>query len=78
MVFIKMAVTINLNSRLKPKQEQWLIKNVGPRMFYLHSSIGGQGWIYKELPFQNYDSSGHTLTFEDDKLATFFVIKFSS
>jgi hypothetical protein len=78
MVSVEMAITINLSNRLKPKQEQWLIKNVGPVMFYLHNSVGGQGWVYKQMPFQSYDSSGHTLTFEDEKLATFFAIKFSS
>ena len=71
-----MAVTIKLNYGLNGEQEQWLAKNIGPRMHYIHNSIGGQGWIAK------YDwSSGMvdrhwTLTFEDERYATFFTLMF--
>ncbi len=79
MVFIKMAVTITLSPNgLQPKQEQWLMKNVGPRMFYLHNSVGGQGWVVKNQWDPGMVSKHWYLTLEDEKLATFFVIKFSS
>jgi len=79
MVYVEMAVTIPLNKYgLKPKQEQWLIKNVGPRMFYLHSSIGGQGWVAKHQWDPGMVTKRWYLTLEDEKLATFFIIKFSS
>jgi hypothetical protein len=79
MVFVEMAITINLTGSLTARQEKWLIKNVGPRMFYIHNSIGGQGWIAKRQSYSRYsEPSTWTLTLEDDKLATFFVIKFSS
>ena len=42
-----MAVTIKLSKRLNPYEEQWLAKNVGPRLHYFPSSIGGQGWLAK-------------------------------
>ena len=74
-----MAVTITLSPNgLQPKQEQWLMKNVGPRMFYLHNSIGGQGWVVKNQWDPGMVSKKWYLTLEDEKLATFFAIKFSS
>ena len=74
-----MTVTILLNDYgLKPKQEQWLMKNVGPRMFYLHNSIGGQGWEAKNQWDPGMVSKKWYLTLEDEKLATFFILKFSS
>jgi hypothetical protein len=27
--------------------EAWCMKNIGPRMYYLHNQIGGQGWVIK-------------------------------
>ena len=80
-----MAVTIKLPKGLEPKQEQWLIKNVGPRLHYIHNSIGGQGWIAKKqkVIVQNEDVGTHSsvvqwdLTFQDDKMATWFTIMFS-
>jgi len=75
MVFVKMAVTITLSPNgLQPKQEQWIMKNIGPRMFYLHNAMGGQGWVIK----RNYKKRTWELTLEDEKLATYFIIKFSS
>lgn len=74
-----MAVTILLNDYgLRPKQEQWLAKNVGPRMFYLHNSIGGQGWVAKNQWDPEMICKRWYLTLEDEKLATFFILKFSS
>ena len=66
------------NNTLTGEQEQWLAKNVGPRMHYLHNSIGGQGWIVKNEWEPSMVQKRWYLTLEDDKLATFFMIKFSS
>ena len=63
---------------LTPEQEQWLMKNVGPKMHHLHNSIGGQGWIVKNEWEPSMVQKRWYLTLEDDKLATFFTIKFSS
>jgi len=63
---------------LTPEQEQWLMKNVGPKMHHLHNSIGGQGWLVKRESQPNTDYLRLYLTLEDDRLATFFTIKFSS
>jgi hypothetical protein len=60
------------------EQEQWLAHNVGPRMHYLHNSIGGQGWLVKNEWEPSMVQKRWYLTLEDDKLATFFTIKFSS
>jgi len=77
-----MAVKIRLPKQLSPLQEQWLMQNIGPRMHYLHNSMGGQGWLVKkeweEHQFRNkLTSSQHWyLVVEDDKLASFFILKF--
>lgn len=81
-----MAITIKLKDRLKPQQELWLTKNIGPRMHYLHNSIGGQGWVCKLSDEQkivyNHDNSRTfharvwTLTLEDERYASFFILMF--
>ena len=71
-------IKIPLKSNLTSEQEQWLAKNVGPRMHYLHNSIGGQGWIVKNEWEPSMVQKRWYLTLEDDRLATFFTIKFSS
>ena len=76
MVFIEMAITIKLKSGLQPKQEQWLAKNIGPRMHYIHNSIGGQGWVAKQSWDPGVVSKHWTLTLEDEHYASFFLIMF--
>ena len=74
-----MATKIALrNNRLTSEEEQWLAKNVGPRMNYLHNSIGGQGWLVKREWLPNMVHQEWYLTLEDERLATFFTIKFSA
>lgn len=74
-----MATKILLrHNTLTGEQERWLAKNVGPRLHYLHHSIGGQGWIAKREWEPDTRTKQWYLTLEDDKLATFFIIKFSS
>lgn len=43
--------------------EAWCLKNIGPRMFYLHNSIGGDGWRILRRDGHNY------VCIEDDKKA---------
>jgi hypothetical protein len=85
MVSIKMAVKsrVRLGRRLNPREEMWLIKNVGPRLHYLPRSIGGQGWLAKCEQEEMTTRTGVVskalvwyLEFEDDKLASYFVLKF--
>lgn len=68
-------------------EEDWLAKNVGPRMHYLHTSIGGQGWIAKradrKIESETSDGEKYTLyesywklTLEDERYATWFKIMF--
>ncbi len=45
-------------------------------MHYIHNSIGGQGWIAKHEWSPGMVSKQWTLTFEDDRYATFFLLKF--
>lgn len=82
-----MAITIKLHNGLHPTEEHWLAKNVGPRLHYLHNSIGGQGWIAKRKleEVERYSSDGElftgmthvwSLTFEDESFASFFLLKF--
>ncbi len=67
-------IKITLDSPLSGHQQQWLTQNVGPRLFYLHNQIGGTGWVAKqETVLESYRR--WTLTFEDDQLATAFLLK---
>jgi hypothetical protein len=47
-------------------------------MHYLHNSIGGQGWLVKREWLPGMVHQEWYLTLEDEKLATFFTIKFST
>jgi hypothetical protein len=80
-------ITIKLKHGLDPHAEQWLAKNIGPRMHYLHNSIGGEGWIAKRqlTEVDRYSSDGERftsmthqwhLTLEDERFATFFLMMF--
>lgn len=73
--------TINLKNDLTTEQVAWLLKNIGPKMHHLHNSVGGEGWIVKKQVKENADGKFYTywsLTFEDERYATFFAIKFST
>lgn len=80
-------ITIKLKYGLNSHHEQWLAKNIGPRMHYLHNSIGGQGWIAKQhneqIIRETSDGEKFTthqrvwkLTLEDERFATFFLMMF--
>lgn len=82
-----MGITIKLKHGLQPQEEQWLAKNIGPRMHYLHNSIGGQGWIAKrqleEVDRYSIDGDKTTsmthvwkLTLENESYASFFLLQF--
>ena len=74
-----MSITITLKSGLSPRAEQWLAKNVGPRLHYLHNSIGGEGWIMK-LTNVSPDGLAYErqwlLTLEDERFASWFLLQF--
>lgn len=73
--------TITLKNELSKEQEAWILKNVGPRMHHLHNSVGGEGWIVKKQLKSNGNGGWNynwDLTFEDERYATFFAIKFSA
>ena len=75
-------ITINLKDRLTGEQELWLLKNVGPRLHYLHNSVGGEGWIAKQKKVSFSDKNQFSfhyvweLSFEDDRIATWFILMF--
>lgn len=80
-------ITITLTHGLGPEAEQWLAKNIGPRMHYIHNSIGGQGWIakaqYEQEERIGIDGDRHItqrrvwkLTLEDERFASWFLLKF--
>lgn len=65
--------------------EAWCLKHIGPRMHYLHNSIGGEGWIAKrkqldlfvnDKGYSDLKEMGWALTFEDDRYATWFRLTF--
>lgn len=86
MVYLKMAVKsrVKLGRRPNPREEQWLVQNVGRRLHWLPKSIGGEGWIATcEVEPMVSSTTGVVgkalvwyLEFEDDKLASYFVLKF--
>lgn len=53
--------------------EAWCMRYIGPRMYYLHTQIGGQGWIIKQP-----GSSNSRVIIEDDKVALMAMIKFGA
>ncbi len=75
-----MSVTIGI-SYLTVLQQHWLEQNVGPRLYYLHHSVGGKGW--KAQRVDGYylkskpDDKPWNLTFEDDKMATLFALRWA-
>lgn len=71
-----MAITIKLKNGLRAKEELWLAKNVGPRLHYLHNSIGGEGWIAKQTWDPGVVNKHWTLTLEDERYASFFILMF--
>jgi hypothetical protein len=77
-----MVSTVKLGRSLKPTEEQWLVQKVGPRLHYFPKSIGGEGWLAKCEVEEKIGSlnAGKVLvwylSFEDDKLASYFALKF--
>jgi len=65
------------HNTLTGEQEQWLAKNVGPRLHYLSHSIGGQGWIAKKEWEPSMVNQQWVLTLENESHASFFILKFS-
>jgi hypothetical protein len=47
------------------------MKHISPRLFYLHNKRGGAGWIAKK------DGMDWFLEIENEKLATFILLKYS-
>ena len=71
-----MSITIKLKDRPSGEEESWLAKNIGPRMFYLHNAIGGQGWVARYVWSEGVVHKYWSLTLEDERYASFFLIKF--
>lgn len=50
---------------------RWCCANIGPRTYYLHNKIGGEGWtIYLE--------KGYNLKVADPKALTMAILKFGA
>jgi len=78
-----MVARVRIGRHLRPIEEQWLVQKVGPRLHYFPKSIGGVGWIAKceeEKMTTRTGVVGRALVwyveFEDDKLASYFALKF--
>ncbi len=50
---------------------EWCEKNIGPRLFWIHSSIGGSGW---HLSQRDYRSDNVILKIDDDKKALLAIL----
>lgn len=69
-------ITIKLNNDFTSEQESWLLKNVGPRLHWLHNSRGGKGWIAKHEWDPGMVHKRWYISFEDERYATFFKLMF--
>lgn len=55
-----------------PKEvEAWCMRFIGPRSYYLHNRLGGEGWTIKQ-----HQSIYASVKIEDDKQALLSMIKF--
>ena len=52
--------------------EAWCMKNIGPRMYYLHNQIGGQGWVIKRAAL----GAPATVAIEDGHRALMAILMF--
>jgi hypothetical protein len=52
------------------KAEAWCMKHIGPRLYYIHDRIGGEGWRI----MRKRDTSEMLLCLEDDKKATMAML----
>ena len=52
------------------KAEAWCMKHVGPRLYYIHDRIGGEGW--RIMPLRG--GAEILLCLEDDKKATMAML----
>ncbi len=69
-------INIKLKDGLTQDHEKWLLKNVGPRMHWLHNSRGGQGWVAKYEWEPGMVNKCWYLSFEDERYASFFRLMF--
>jgi hypothetical protein len=54
------------------KAEAWCMKHIGPRLYYIHDRIGGEGWRIMRK------GDGVLLCLEDDRQATMAMLTLSS
>jgi hypothetical protein len=59
-------------SRVSPA-EAWCLKHIGPRLYYLHNKIGGEGWRIMKA----HQSPEILLCIEDDKKALMAMLTLS-
>lgn len=50
--------------------EAWCMQYIGPRMYYIHNSIGGEGWRIKR------QGNKSLVAIEDDNHALMAMLKF--
>lgn len=51
--------------------EAWCLKNIGPRLYYLHNKIGGVGWRIVR------NNNKVSLSIDDDKKALLAILTLS-
>ena len=65
-------ISIHLKTNLNPEQEKWIYKHIGPKLYHLHNKIGGRGWMIDKGFYPEY---GLHLEFEDDQMATMWLLR---
>lgn len=64
-----MSTEINLSEIPVAKILGFLEREVGPRSYWLHNRIGGTGWSV------DINNGRIQVTIDDDKMATFLILK---
>lgn len=64
-----MSTEINLSEIPVAKILGFLEREVGPRSYWLHNRIGGTGWLV------DINHGQIQVTIDDDKMATFLILK---
>ena len=54
--------------------EEWCLKNVGPRLFWMHNKRGGLGWMI----VKGFDSMSWEFVLDDPKKMTLAMLTLSS
>lgn len=65
--------TLKINHQHIWQVESWCLKNIGPRLFYIHNKRGGQGWMITRIP-----NGSWLFELENEKMMTMAILTIGS